>query len=165
MQIKICSTFDKELLDKIFNLTKPINDTYSSHNDWLENKFIPNIQKGDRVYIVSLNENGDLTGCSLLKDTKQEKKICTLFVDSKYRHQGIASALMNESVKVLDGKPLITVADKNLSQLLPLLKKYGFKLTSFKEGVYTKGSIEYYFNEKKDSNLSIELAKLKQISK
>ena len=169
MQIKIYSNVNKELLDKVLNLTKPICDTYSSHDDWFKSKFVPNIQKGERIYIVSFDDNENLTGCSLLKDTKQEKKICTLFVNPKYRKQGIASVLLDASLNVLNNKAVMTVADKNLSQLLSLIKKYNFELTSVKKDVYTKGSVEYFFNEKKPSvpiisanELPLELAKLQQ---
>jgi len=146
-------------------LTEEIGKTYAGHNKWLEEKFFSGLLDGSHTRGYSfavdpyslewskVNKSlpdfcGTLVGCSLLKKDTDEKKICCLFVNNNYRKQGIASHLIRDSFEILDtDKPLMTVAENNLSQLEPLIKKFGFELTSVKESVYKQGVKEYYYNE------------------
>ena len=90
-----------------------------------------------------------LAGCVLLKNTKEEKKICTLFVHPKYRKQGLGRKLLEQTLLELGEHPLITVADRNIAQLMPLLKKKEFHLSAVKKSIYRPENTEYYFNDQK----------------
>ena len=114
----------------------------------IKNIFIPGLQLGERLYITLETEDGKLAGCTLLKNTRDEKKISTIFIDPKYRSNGLGSKLMGKSIDILGQSPLITVSDKNLSELKPLLDKFEFLLSSIKKDIYKKGDKEYFFNEK-----------------
>ena len=154
---------DKNYYNQLFSLTKTISDSYPGHFTWLNTKFIPGLYIGHRAYSFAIDNNiqtsiqllnnkefpiYSLIGCSLLKNTPIEKKICCLFIDKNYRRQGIASKLIQDSFEILQTtKPLITVSEQNLDQLKPLLKKFNFELTSVKDSVYLKGIKEYYYNE------------------
>lgn len=105
--------------------------------------------KKERMYIIAQDDDGTLAGCVLIKNTEEEKKICTLFVNPKFRRQGLGKQLMEQTLKELGEHPLITVSSRNLSQLLPLLKQYGFHLSAIKKGVYNSEDTEYYFNDQK----------------
>ena len=139
----------KMLYKKMLLLTHSINDTYKGHTNWYNNVFLPGLKKKERAYIIALDKNGVLAGCVFLKNTIDEKKICTLFVSPDFRRQGIATALMEESIKRIGEHPLITVSSRNLDQLSPLLSKFGFHLSAVKNGVYNSEDTEFYFNDKK----------------
>ena len=152
MQIKTFSSFNPDhaaLYDQILNLIKPINDTYPEHTKWFMEKFIPGLQKKERMYIIAQDEDNTLAGCVLIKNTEEEKKICTLFVNPKFRRQGLGKQLMEQTLKELGEHPLITVSIRNLSQLSRLLEQCGFHLSATKKGVYNSEDTKYYFNDKK----------------
>ncbi len=139
----------KNLYEGIAELTKSINDTYPQHDEWLYKKFFPGLKDGSRKIVVAYNED-DLNhpmGVSLLKDTEDEKKICCLYVRDDCRRKGIADALVKRSCATLKiDKPLITVSDRNLSQLQPLLDKNNFTFSYRKKGAYKEADTENYFN-------------------
>jgi ribosomal protein S18 acetylase RimI-like enzyme len=153
------------LYQQIPILTKTISDSYPGHMEWIDKKFLKQLHDGLRGYAFSVDYNTPvkvpnllhpgqtldsyhLSGCSLLKKDKHEKKICCLFVDPNYRKQGIASRLIESSFEILGtDKPLITVSEHNLPQLKRLLEKFNFELTSVKDSVYLPGVREYYYNE------------------
>ncbi|MBP5534173.1 MAG: GNAT family N-acetyltransferase [Alphaproteobacteria bacterium] len=152
MQIKTFSSFNPKhaaLYDQILDLTKPINYTYPEYTKWFMQKFIPGLQKKERMYIIAQDENNTLAGYVLIKNTEEEKKICTLFVNPKFRRQGLGKQLIEQTLKELGKHPLITVSSRNLSQLSGLLRQCGFHLSATKKGVYNSEDTEYYFNDKK----------------
>ena len=145
-------------------LTKEIGKTYPGHIKWLNETFTAGLWKDERAYSFAVDYNnkilfpyGDcfdrvstykLAGCSLLKNTPEEKKICCLFIDPQYRKLGIASKLISSSFELLGTTmPLITVSENNLPMLEPILKKFQFELTSVQDSVYRKGVKEYYYNQ------------------
>lgn len=157
---------DERYYIQVKNLTKTIADSYDGHFQWLDTKFFGELRKGgqsrgysfaidfdkfiDFPYGSTFDTVGtyQLAGCSLLKNTPEEKKLCCLFVDPSYRGQKIASNLIENSFELLNTtKPLMTVSQQNLSQLQKLIDRYGFELTSVKESVYKPGIKEYYYNE------------------
>lgn len=154
-----------DLYQQIPILTKTIADSYPGHFAWIDEKFLPNLHNRTRGYSFSVDygspvrvqnrlhkgqmlDSYHLSGCSLLKNTADEKKICCLFVDPAYRNQGIASQLIKNSFEILrTDKPLMTVSEHNLPQLQKLIDRFGFELTSIKDSVYLPGVREFYYNE------------------
>jgi len=143
-------------------LTRDILKSYDSHWEWLQDKFFPNLKNGTRGYSFAVDYDSaqsittrrgiipvyTLTGCALLKNEPEEKKLCCLFVDPNYRGQKIASKLIEDSFELLNtNKPLMTVSQQNLGMLQKLIDRYGFELTSVKESVYKPGVKEYFYNE------------------
>lgn len=145
-------------------LTQEISKSYPGHIKWLNETFTNGLWNGTRGYSFAVDYGtkilfpyGDcfdrvstykLSGCSLLKNTPEEKKICCLFIDPYYRKKGIASQLIRDSFEILGTeKPLITVSENNLAMLDPIIKKFNFELTSVQDSVYRKGVKEYYYNQ------------------
>lgn len=152
MQIKTFTSFNPEhaaLYNQMLELTKPVNETYPEYTKWFMEKFISGLQKKERMYIIAQDDNNTLAGCVLIKNTEKEKKICTLFVNPKFRRQGLGKQLMEQTLKELGEHPLIAVSSRNLSQLSGLLRQCGFHLSATKKGVYHSEDTEYYFNDKK----------------
>ena len=152
MQIKTFNSYHpehKELYRDILDLTMSINETYSGHTEWFNNVFLPGLKKGERMYIIALDENENLIGCILIKNTEEEKKICTLFVKPTSRKQGVGTQLMEAALKELGEHPLLTVSSRNISRLQPLLDKMGFHLSGKKKGAYGAEDTEFYFNDRR----------------
>lgn len=139
---------DFDLYNKIISLTNSINDTYPGHTNWFWEKFVPGLRGGERSFVAAFNqENKSLSGVILLKNTPEEKKICTLFVAENARGQGIATKLMEASFNVLkERNPVITVSNRNINQLRRLLDKFDFKQSCVRTDVYKGGDSEIYFN-------------------
>ncbi len=173
MQIKTFNSYHPEhtkLYEDILSLTMPIKDTYSGYTDWYKNVFLPGLKKGERMYIVAQDENENLAGCVLIKNTKYEKKICTLFVNPLFRKQGLATQLMKISLTELGEHPLITVSSRNIFQLKPLLDKMGFHLSDKRKGAYGTEDMEFYFNDKKfdyirKNLITVLINRMKQLSR
>lgn len=163
---KLSNTFNINHYDfyaQVPHLTRSIVDSYNGHFEWLEKKFFPNLKYGTRGYSFAIDYDNEavintgisglklapyLSGCALLKNEPEEKKLCCLFVDPNYRGQKIASKLIEDSFELLNtNKPLMTVSQQNLGMLQKLIDRYGFELTSIKESVYKPGVKEYFYNE------------------
>lgn len=117
MNYRICTVSgtaaDLQLYNEVAELTGAIKKTYPEYGKWLKEKFFPGLKDGSRKLIIAKDETGRLAGAILLKNTAEEKKICSLFVRKECRGLGIAGKLMQESFKVLrTDRPLLSVADK-----------------------------------------------------
>lgn len=132
------------LYKEILELTNSIGETYPEHSKWFWDKFLVGLKTGGRGYIIA-EQNNNLAGVVLFKDTEEEKKISTLFVNPEYRKQGIATRLLQEAKKELGAGCILTVSARNMFQLKPLLVKSGFKVFDTKRGEYKPDNIEYYF--------------------
>lgn len=151
--IKYIQSYDykpehKIYYDQIIPLTRTIAETYPAHINWVDNKFIGGLKTSlERAYSFAVDKDV-LAGCSLLKNTPEEKKICCLFVDPLYRGQGIASQLIENSFELLQTlHPVMTVSNNNINQLIKLINRYNFELTRTVKGAYRPDLVEYYYNE------------------
>lgn len=152
MQIQIFDSFRPEhepLYAQILNLAQTVSHTYPDYECWFREKFMPGLRKKERMYVVAQDDEGGVAGFVLIKKTAEEKKICTLFVDPKFRKQGLGQQLMKRTLAVLGPRPLITVSGRNLPQLAGLLDAFGFQLSAVKKRVYRADDAEYYFNDPK----------------
>ena len=134
--------------NQIIPLTKSIADTYPAHIEWVDKKFLSGLKTTtERAYSFAVDKD-ILAGVSLLKNSPDEKKICCLFVSLDYRRLGIAAQLIENSFQLLKtNKPLMTVSNNNISQLIRLIERYKFELTRTIKGAYRPELIEYYFND------------------
>ena len=149
MQIKSYFGYHKEhrgLYRTLFVMTQPVGEVYDNYADWYKKTFIPGLKNGERGYIVAKEDKGQVIGCALLKNTADEKKICTLFVRSDWRGRGVGTELMKSSLQILGPRPLLTVSQKNIAQFRPLLQRFGFELSAKKR---VKDRIEYHFNDQR----------------
>ena len=134
----------KGLYRTLFKMTEPVGLVYDDYGDWFKKTFVPGLKKGERGYVVAKDDKGGVVGCALLKDTPEEKKICTFFVRSDWRGRGIGTEMMTHCLQILGPHPLLTVSQKNIAQFKPLLQRFGFELSSKKR---VKDRIEYHFND------------------
>ncbi len=147
MNISKHNTYDHThnyLYKSIMELTESIGDTYPNHAKWFYDKFLIGLRNGERGYIVA-EEDNELAGVLLYKNTKNERKISTLFVNPAFRKRGVATRLLKEGTKELGAGCIVTVSVRNMFQLKPLLEKNGFKVIRAVKGKYKPDNIEYYF--------------------
>ena len=151
MQIETFNSFHPEhkaLYTEMLTLFASFGDTYPDSATWFRETFLSGLRKAERLYIVARTEEKALAGFALIKNTPDEKKICTLFIKPEFRKRGIGKRLILQALAELGEHPLITVSGKNLSQLQPLLKHAGFHLSAVRKGVYKPDETEYYFNDR-----------------
>lgn len=130
-----------ELSNEIYNLTSFLGKTYINYKKWFYDKQINGCLEGKGNIFFIKNENNNIVAAFCVKNDLDEKKICTLYVDSNYRNMGYGSILFDKCFEYLGtNKPLITINKKHLSYFKYIINKYDFNLTNIIDN-------EYYFNE------------------
>ena len=83
----------------------------------------------------------------ILKKHKEEKKICTLYIEKNFRNKKIGSQMIKKSFEYLGtNKPCITIPEEEYLNFKPLLDKYNFIETKKIKNYYRKNKIEYFYN-------------------
>lgn len=143
------SLLDKEsgLYDKLYDLTSEIGKTYPSHKVWYYANFIGYLLKNNKALIIFArnSENNEIAGVAFIN--KEIYKLCTLFVNPKYRRMGIATKLLQISEDSLGKKPLVTVSEINYPKLKKIFEKNKYILTYKVIGYYQKNIVEFCFND------------------
>lgn len=138
--------FPKEMINSLVSL-------YPNSRKWLHNKVIPNIESGKRrvIYITDNYDRELIKGCVIIKDTPEEKKICTIWVNHncKDQYEEIVRSLVGLAINRLKvDMPLVTVSSrcKYFDTLYRIFTDYGFIVMDIKENYYVKGDKEYCYN-------------------
>lgn len=138
---------NKKILEELYNKTKIIEKDYPSHYEWFHKKFIKELD-GIRREIIYYEFKNKIVGVVFLKKSIEEKKICTIIIDEKYRRLGIGTKLLEKSFEFLEtNKPLITMPDYKEKCFESIIKKYGWKKTQIINECYSKNN-ELVFNER-----------------
>ncbi len=131
---------------EIFTFLVEASQYYPSFHEWYFNKVVPDVQNGNRK-IVSEIRDGKIAGIAILKDTREEKKICTLRISPDFQNRGIGVRLFKKSFEILQtNKPFLTVSEEKLPEFQKIFDYFNFELTSVADGKYRNGKKEYIFN-------------------
>ena len=133
MQVLIYSAYYKgheKLYSDIFQLTRPVEGIYPNYRYWYYKTFLEDLKRGNRAYAVAMHHM-KLCGCCLMKNTPDEKKICTLFVDPDFRRQGIGTRLVQASFKELGPYPFLTTSLSQVNSFTPFIGRLGFQAKPF----------------------------------
>lgn len=134
-----------QLLEKLYNLTKELEKDYPNHYTWFHQKFCKELDGQIREIIFCLNDDIPV-GVVFLKNTKEEKKICTIYVEENYRNIGIGTKLLLKSFVFLNTtKPLITMPEYKVKEFKKIIKTYMWKETEKIESCYCNNN-EIIFN-------------------
>ena len=137
------------ITNQIYTLTEHLNNTYPGYKEWFFEKQVKGCYTPSRSIIFIRTNTDEIVGFSCLKKDEEEKKICTLYVDSKYRNHGIGTLLFEESMKYLETtKPLATFSEDKLPIFEKIIEKYGWCLTEIVDDIYNKGVRELCYNGK-----------------
>lgn len=133
--------------DPIYNFLKDLKDYYPDFDEWYQRLYIPpngitTHLKLDRAIIIARkpkiinktifnarisNISDEIVGVLILKNNKQENKICTLKVLDEYQKQGIGSRLIMTALTYIGDKDIkISVCEENEHKLIPILNKFNF---------------------------------------
>lgn len=148
-----------KVIAECYCVTDWISKDYPEHCAHFYGKYVPGLFSGSRE-IIACRIDGKIVAVAFLKKaleptalgpnghSEMERKISTLFVDPKYRKNGIACELLQRSFDWLETtKPLATIAEYKLDQFAGIIKKYGWVETQIlQDGYYAKNSKEHVFN-------------------
>jgi ribosomal protein S18 acetylase RimI-like enzyme len=137
----------KIAIDKIYYELKATEKLYPNFNYWFYNKVIPDVLQDKRKILLEIRNN-EIAGIAIIKNTSEEKKLCTLRVTSKYQNKGIGLKLFERAFEELNtSKPFLTVSEEKYKEFEKIFKYYGFELTNKIKDYYRKGKSELFFNE------------------
>lgn len=134
--------------NKVRHFLYDLNCDYPFFEEWLENVFVMTDTE-ERTIITCESDNGvDIYGVCIIKNTEQEKKICTLRVASDMQRCGIGTHLVSMAITLLgDDYPLITVPQKHMDPYRKFLSFFNFKVSDKVKSIYNDDTYEYYFNK------------------
>ena len=88
-----------------------------------------------------------IMGFCIVKNTPDEKKICTIFVRPSKRNRGYAYKLICRAIfELKEGRPLITVNENIYPFFEKLNARFGWQITSVEADKYIQGQKEYIIN-------------------
>lgn len=119
---------------------------YPNFESWLESKVLPGLERGERTAHFEIRD-GNVVGLLIVKHTVDEKKLCTLRVDSALRNSGLGVHLFEAAFELLQStRPLLSISESKLPQFERLFKHFGFSFAGEYPGLYTPQNLEYSFN-------------------
>lgn len=137
--------FPKEMIDSLISL-------YPKSRKWLFDKVIPDVNSRKRKIIFLMDDTKTIKkGCLIIKDYQDEKKICTIWVNNKFKdeYDDIIRVLINKAITELKvDMPLVTLSGKckYFEIYDKAFKDYGFLVLDVKNDYYIKGIKEYCYN-------------------
>lgn len=139
---------EEEFLQVYHLLKKGVGERYADFNTWFFKNY-KNPTKERKVY-TAVNEN-ELVGVCLVKENKEETKICTLFVKEKARRSRVASDLISVALKEMpNAKSVVASCNKSLEGSVGnFLVKMGFEKIKEVSGESSLSEIEVFFELKR----------------
>lgn len=135
----------KEMINSLVSL-------YPKSRKWLFEKVIPEVNSRKRKIIFLMDDTKTIKkGCLIIKDHPDEKKICTIWVNTKFKNEydDIVRALIDKAIAELKvDMPLVTLSSKckYFEIYDKTFKDYGFLVLDVKNDYYIKGIKEYCYN-------------------
>lgn len=134
-----------DLANQIYFVTDHLRKDYPNHQEWFFNKHLPEVGKNREVFFVRIYNN--VYGVAFVKNTKEEKKICTFYIMEHARNIGIGRALMKTAMQYLQTtKPMITMPGHKVRYFLHFMHMYDWKICQIIDGAYIKDQDEIVFN-------------------
>lgn len=125
------------------------NMQYPAFSVWYGNLFTDDMRLKPEREIIVCEKEYEIAGVTILKSTKEEAKICTMYVAEQYRHNGLGRRLMELNLEWLkNDKPVITLDKSNEPDFAGILKHFGFVLQEENCGLYNPGKVELIYNGK-----------------
>lgn len=117
---------------------------YPGFSDWFS-KVVLELTEGMRSFVLA-RAHGRIVGINILKHHSMEWKLCTFWVNPAFRHQHIASTLLNESLRCFRGAaPVISIPQCAFDAFRPLIGQRHFEFWDTKPDLYRRGQTEYFF--------------------
>lgn len=136
----------KNLLDQVLKISILVKNDYPDYKNWYLNTQIPGLYDNTRNIIIAHIKNR-IVGFVSLKKTKEEKKICTFYVEKSFRKNQIGTILVKKANEYLEtDKPLITIPLNKLNEFTRIGEKYNWEISDIKENLYRLNNPEVIVN-------------------
>ena len=125
------------------------NLPYPAFSVWYNNLFTDDLYLKPKREIMICEKEYRIAGVTILKRTKEEAKICTMYVAKQYRHNGIGRRLIELSLEWLKSdRPIIILDESKEPEFAGILSHFGFVLQEQKRGLYRPGQVELIYSRK-----------------
>ena len=125
------------------------NMPYPTFSVWYNNLFTDDLYLKPEREIMICEKEYRIAGVTILKRTKEEAKICTMYVAKQYRHNGLGKRLMELSLEWLQSdKSIITLDKSKEPEFAGILNHFGFVLQKRSCGLYRPGKVELIYSRK-----------------
>ena len=122
-----------------------IRTYYPGFDIWFDRTVLPSLGKDRAILLARID--GELAGFCVLKRTSSERKNCTLYVYEGFRSRGVGSALVEYALGLLgEWFPLVTVPEELLPVYERFFRRFGFRLSGSRVGLYRGEKREFFFN-------------------
>lgn len=140
---------DEKNIQECFESLRHLETIYPGFENWFWYKVKPGLENGTR-FLLSKKLGDEIVGVVIAKKVERETpKICTLWVDKRYRKRGFGVRLLISALEWLnDHQPELSISESNMAEFSHLIEKFEFKLTSSSVNLQT-GKKEFHFNERK----------------
>lgn len=153
----------QKIINDVLTISMLVKNDYPNYREWFINTQVPGLYDNSRNIIVA-HINDQIVGFVSLKKTPTEKKICTFYVEKRFRRNQIGTILVEKAIEYLEEeKPLITIPMDKLNEFIRIANKYNWKITDIKENLYRTTTPEVIVNgyvqqesTEKDNNKSFE---------
>lgn len=131
-------------VNEIYLVTDYNHNQYQEYCKWFYGVNIPRVVNKQGEIFMAL-DGFTVAGLAILKNTEEEKKICTLLIQEEYRKKGFGKAFLEYSFDYLGTrKPLITIPEKNIEQFKSFIKEYEWEESKISKQYLSN---EIIFNE------------------
>ncbi|MBS7435858.1 GNAT family N-acetyltransferase [Pseudomonas syringae] len=135
-----------EVLPLILNHLYDLSGYYPGFNEWLNQKVVPGLIKGERAILLE-HSRGRLSGLAIVKDDSEEQKLCCLRVLPEFQGTGVGLKLFERSFDTLNNSaPLLSIAEEQNYIFEKIFKYYGFELAKKYHNYYRPRKDELSFN-------------------
>lgn len=125
------------------------NMQYPAFSVWYGNLFTDDLKLKPEREIIVCEKEYEIAGVTILKSTKEEAKICTVYVAEQYRHNGLGRRLMELSIEWLENEKPVMILDKSKEpDFTGILKHFGFVFQEENYGLHNPGKVELIYNGK-----------------
>ena len=136
----------ENLIHQVLTLSMQVKTEYPEYKNWFLTTQAPGIYDGTRNIIIA-HIKDRIVGFVSLKKTAEEKKICTFYVEKKFRKNKIGTILVEKAIEYLGTeKPLITIPLNKLNEFTRIGEKYNWEISDIKENLYRLNNPEVIVN-------------------
>lgn len=133
---------------ELFALTDFISEMHPNYLEWYWGKTIPRVlNKRGEIFFEEVNH--EVIGILIAKKTTKQRKICTFWVNEKFRKKGVGGRLLKRAIEYLEtDKPLISIPENEVSSFEKIIENYHWTLVQTLEPDEYSTVREYLYNGK-----------------
>lgn len=156
-------SFVEKLINDVLLLSLEVKTDYPDYKQWYTTIQVPGLYDGTRNIIIA-HIKDKIVGFVSLKKTKEEKKICTFYVEKRFQKNKIGTILVERAIAYLEEeKPLITIPLDKLHEFARIGRRLGWQITDIKENLYRVGSPEVIVNGNLAQETTTQNKEIKQL--